>query len=259
MSIINSDANNGMLTKIWGKCSWVTIHSITFGYMVVFDPKNPDHVRRKEGIKATLINLAECWPCVYCRDSYKEFVSDPNSPAYISDDIFASRDSLTRWAYRLHERVNQKLGVDYGLSYEDIVPIYESYRAKCIDKDKGCTMPLDLKAKSYSMADIRHAPVVKNEFSEKFIKYAKIRGIPDYIDILRYYNKVILTNRVNRDVICWKIIDHMRKSSIDCTENEGKYEGLPTIYELILLSMRCSNISYHQHDKIIQKLKDKKL
>lgn len=259
MSNINADANNGMLTKIWGRFSWPTIHCITFGYMVTFDSKNPDHVKRKEGVKNTLLNLADCWPCVYCRDSYAEFISDPKSPAYISDEIFSSRDSLTRWGFRLHQRVNLKLGVDYGLSYEDIIPIYESFRAKCVEKDKGCTMPIDLKAKSYLMANIRHAPVISKEFAKEFCKYAKIRGIEDYDNILNHYNSIISHDRVYRDSQCVNIIDYMRKSSINCTETSGKYEGLPTKYELILLSMRCSNISSHEHKNLIQKLKDKNL
>lgn len=255
MTSIDDNANNGMLTKIWGKSAWNTVHCITFGYMVRFDETNPEHVKRKEGIKNTLINLSHCWPCIYCRESYNQFITDENSPSFISDKIFESRDSLTRWGFLLHQKVNEKLGVDYGLSYEDIVPIYESFRAKCIDKDKGCTMPINLKAQSYLMAEIRHAPVVSYDFAVLFTKYAKVRGINNYKKFLK--SSDILLNkkdRMNRDNICVKIINHMRKSSIDCIESSGKYKDLPTLHELILLSMRCSNISSNLHKDLINRL-----
>lgn len=258
---IDSNANNGMLTKIWGRCGWPMVHSITFGYMIQFDPTNKDHVKRKEGIKSTFLTLAECWPCIYCRKSYEKFTTDPSSPAFISDEIFESRETLTRWGFRLHQCVNNKLGVDYGLEYEDIVPIYESFRAKCVKKDKGCTMPIDLKAKSYQMADIRHAPVVSMEFAQAFRKYVKARSadvtdpemkLDDYDDMLIKYDRALREkNRKKRDEHCVKIIDTMRKNSVSCTENSGKYEGLPTYMELMLLSMRCSNISYHEHKNIL--------
>jgi hypothetical protein len=223
--------------------------------MVSFDKTNKEHIIRKEGIKTTLLNLAHCWPCIYCRESYNMFVTDPTSPTYICDKIFDSRDSLTRWGFLLHQRVNEKLGVDYGLSYEDIVPIYESFRAKCVDKDKGCTMPINLKAQSYLMAEIRHAPVVSYDFSNAFVDYAVKRGIKNFKLILKYYNNLLIRkDRMMRDKLCTKIIDHMRKSSIDCTESEGKFKGLPTCHELLLLSMRCSNISLQQHKNVIEKL-----
>jgi hypothetical protein len=46
----------------------------------------------------------------------------------------------------------------------------------------------------------------------------------------------------------------MRKNSKDCTENEGEFKGLPTIYELALLSKCCSNINSHTFDSVKDKL-----
>ena len=46
----------------------------------------------------------------------------------------------------------------------------------------------------------------------------------------------------------------MRKNSIDCTESSGEFYKLPTIHELILLSMRCTNISLHYINEIINRL-----
>ena len=47
----------------------------------------------------------------------------------------------------------------------------------------------------------------------------------------------------------------MRKKSIDCTETHGEFYKLPTIYELILISMRCSNISSYYINEILNRIK----
>jgi hypothetical protein len=62
-----------------------------------------------------------------------------------------SRDTFSRYMYRLHEVVNNMLGKKSGLSYQDVRERYEHFRARCatpaspdiIDGlEKGCTEPL---------------------------------------------------------------------------------------------------------------------
>jgi hypothetical protein len=244
-----SNANNGLLTKIWGRFYWPIIHCTTFGYPV--EPQEGDAERYRKWIEGVGITL----PCKYCRESFQKFITEGDTK--VTDEIFKNRESFTKWGYRIHQRVNSKLGVEYGLEYEDIVPIYESFRAKCVKKDQGCTMPIDLKVESYMKAEIRHAPVVSCRFSKMFVKYAGDRGIKLYSEMVKKYDKLLKDkNRADRDKKCIKIIDYMRKNSIDCTETNGKYKGLPTKTEIMLLAMRCSNISMHEHDNIIKKLNE---
>ena len=45
--------------------------------------------------------------------------------------------------YNLYEKVNNKLKVNYNVSYDDVVERYESYRSKCgkVDKKKKGVSP----------------------------------------------------------------------------------------------------------------------
>ena len=61
-----SNANNGLLTKIWGPPLWESFHAITFGY-----PMEPDE-EIKNNYKQWLISLGDVLPCSYCRNSYKQ-------------------------------------------------------------------------------------------------------------------------------------------------------------------------------------------
>lgn len=244
-----SNANNGLLTKIWGPPLWESLHAVTFGY-----PMEPTD-ETKEKYKAWLISLGDVLPCSYCRNSYKQFIKDGDSA--LTDNDLLNRENLCKWGYRMHNRVNNKLGVDYGVKYEEIVYKYESYRAKCVHKDSGCTMPIDLKADSYKKSEIKHAPIVPYSFANKFTEYAEHRGLVNFRDTLEQADMNLLNDdRRQRDNDCTKLIYYMRKNSIDCTEVKGEYEGLPTLHELALLSMRCSNISEYVFDVIEKRLEE---
>ena len=75
----------------------------------------------------------------------------------------ASRDTFSRYVYKLHEIVNTMLKKKSGLSYCDVRERYEHFRSRCTDekpkvynivvpskrktlkkgkKEKGCTEPL---------------------------------------------------------------------------------------------------------------------
>jgi hypothetical protein len=136
----NSNSGNGMMTNVWGPAGWVFLHSVTFGY-----PMNPDEFdanfeqppgTTKERYKTFFENSGFVLPCRYCRESYQEFEKvDPVA------DALDNRESLTRWLWRIHERVNVKLNKP-GISYEELVQRYEGYRATCGKDKKGCSVPV---------------------------------------------------------------------------------------------------------------------
>jgi hypothetical protein len=136
----NTHAGNGMMTNVWGPAGWVFLHSVTFGYPLdpdVFD-KNLEQApgTTKERYRIFFENCAFVFPCRYCRESYANFlVDDP-----VSDNL-DNRESLTRWLWRIHENVNTKLGKK-GITYEELVRRYETYRATCNKDKKGCSVPL---------------------------------------------------------------------------------------------------------------------
>jgi hypothetical protein len=45
-----------------------------------------------------------------------------------------------------------------------------------------------------------------------------------------------------RDEYCWKLINKMRKKAMSSVELEGEYKNLPTVNELKLIQMLCTNI-----------------
>ena len=141
---LDDNKNNGLITKIWGPAMWESIHCIAFGY-----PIEPTE-EQKQNYKNFFLNLMNVLPCKFCRDSYKDFVTKEDE-TILRDEDFENRESLTKFVFKIHNRVNKKLGVNYNICYDDFVKKYESYRAKCIPNEKGCNMPLNLKADSFNM------------------------------------------------------------------------------------------------------------
>ena len=104
----NPDANNGLITSIWGPPTWESFHSITFGY-----PIKPSEEQKKDYMEYFRL-LGKVLPCVYCRVSYDNFITDETNKTLLNMDTMKSRETLTKWGMYLHDAVNNKLGVNYG-------------------------------------------------------------------------------------------------------------------------------------------------
>lgn len=257
------NTNNGLITKIWGPSAWQTLHSISFGY-----PINPSD-EHKAKYKLFFELLGDVLPCSYCRDSYKHFITSGDS--ILDSHALTNRKTLTKWLYRLHNAVNNKLDINYGITYKDIVNRYESYRAVCskshnLTKEKGCLMPLNKKAQSYKIANIKDCPLIEYEIATKFIKYAEMRNIGDsHIYLLHHIKQKnilnkCLQNKINddiwctRNVECHNIISDMRINGINSIEDSGPFIGLPTINETYLILRLSSNLSNEALVDLIPKL-----
>ena len=150
----SSDPNskNGIMTKVWGPAGWLFLHCVTFGY-----PESPDLYDNEYGLapgttrsryRRFFTEVGNVLPCRYCRDSYKEFIKEDRIEHNIQD-----RDHLVEWFWRIHNKVNQKLGVHYcDADLKGIKEQYESYRARCqaltsverqVNSEKGCVIPAD--------------------------------------------------------------------------------------------------------------------
>lgn len=124
----DDDLDNGLVPRAWGPPTWKSLHYISFGY-----PNNPT----KEDMihyRTYFTVIGYVLPCKSCRSSYMNFIKTGSTK--MTDDVFKDRKSLTYWLYTVHEAVNKKIGVSYGISYEDLVKIYEPFRAKC-SKEEG--------------------------------------------------------------------------------------------------------------------------
>lgn len=246
---MDDNKNNGLITKIWGPCAWEFLHCITFGY-----PISPTQ-EQKEQYKIFLTSLGNVLPCKYCRVSYTGFITE-EPDTMIKDSDLENRETLTKWGHRIHDRVNKKLGITYNISYDDMCLKYESYRAKCIPNEKGCNMPLDMKAKSFEKSKIQHAPVIQPHIFDGFKKYAELRGVT-FDDRIKYLLELNRNDKVwvLRDKKCRQIIDSMRLNGISQVEKDGKYKNLPTVHELKLIKLLCSDICCDELNTMIDNLK----
>lgn len=142
-------SGDGMLTAVWGPSMWHFLHTMSFNY-----PVNPTE-EDKNHYRDFIINLQYILPCKFCRQNLTNNLKE--YPLKMSD--MATRDSFSRYIYKLHESVNKLLGKQSGLSYCDVRERYEHFRSRCTDEkpklfdfkaknktmkknEKGCTEPL---------------------------------------------------------------------------------------------------------------------
>ena len=255
--------NQGITPKIWGPHAWVFLHSMTFNY-----PENPT-VKEMEQYKTFFMTLADTLPCEECKESYKKFIS--TGITKLDSNALKNRDSLTKWLYYIHEAVNSKLGVNYGVSFKDVVDKYEAFRAECSnpsgnprgkhqDSPGQCTQDAQSKtAKSYKVDSIKECPIIPIKMARHFINYAKMRNLDPkeyfFINKIRQDCKEDPNLWAERNKQCTEIFKNMRingEPSIE--EEEGQWKGLPTINELKLILRFSTNLDKGALVEIIKKL-----
>lgn len=84
--------------EIWGPYFWQTFHFTAFGY-----PENPNGMD-KSAYKTFFIHFMKILPCDKCSVSSQEII-DIN----LLEKALESRESLIRWSYNFHNKVNKKL------------------------------------------------------------------------------------------------------------------------------------------------------
>lgn len=257
MSLNDFNINNGLMTKIWGPCAWFFVHCVAFGY-----PINPTN-EQKEQYKSFFIYLGFVLPCNLCRNSYQFFIKDGETE--ITDNIFENRDTVTKWVFKLHNRVNKKLGADYGTTYEEFCNKYESFRAKCLENVANCEMPLTLKAEAFKKCneyyEEKECVIIPLKLAHSFCEYAKTKGI--IMDKLEYYEDLLKNKRSSeefkeRNTQCNKIIKNMRCNANCSFEDTGVDKDKPSIDELKLISMLCTSLCIKDLENSAEKIGYKK-
>lgn len=250
--------SDGLFPKIWGPSMWFSMHSISFCY-----PHNPT-IEDKNNYKKYYEVLAEIIPCKTCRDSYKIMIN--NGVTKLDDDVLMDRESLTKWVYTVHEFVNKKLGVDYGISYEDVVKKYDAFSTNCnkqpkdnypVENKSVCSININKKAVSFQIANLHDCPIIPYTIAKSFWNYAKKRGIDfDNFYILDSNGEINIDSPIwkKRNKECFEILNFMRENNISSIESDGIYEGLPTIEETQLILRLSSNLDNDQLINIIKKL-----
>ena len=252
----HDNMNSGLLPKIWGPHMWVSLHSITFNYPS--EPTKDDRERYKNFFEL----IGYVLPCSYCAESYRKFISEGETK--LTNKVLDNRKTLAEWLYKVHEAVNNKLDMDYGITFEDVKMRYESYRAAC-DHQVGnklsskCNMTLVKSTQPYKVANIKDCPIISIKIAKHFIKYARMRGLNEkefwLINDIESYKKDTATWN-KRNIECSEIINKMRIEGIPSIETNGKWSGFPTLSELQLIMRLSSNLTKHKLIGIINKLSD---
>lgn len=235
------DTNEGLITHIWGPSLWNTMHNVSFNY-----PPYPSD-KEKQKYKLFYTSLSYVIPCEVCRLSYAKFIKTGDFE--LNDNVLESRDTLTKWVYDLHNKVNEKTGALYNLSYDDICDKYNSYIIKCSISNVQKSLPY----KNYYNVEARY---LSYNDAKLFNSYAKLRGVDDFTNVIKKLKDVNKNSDewIERNKRCWKIIKHMKLNCIQSIETNGEFIDLPSVEELHLMKLLSTQITSYKLKDIINKL-----
>lgn len=222
-----------MIPKIWGPSMWMTMHTISFAYPI--EPTDDD----KHKYKQFYISIGDVLPCAHCKTSYKELIG--HGVTLLDDDVMDSRESLSKWVYYVHNAVNDKLGVNYGVTYDDVVKKYAAFSVDCSGKENCDELGRNV---SFKIANEKDYPIIPHKIAKHYVNYAKERHAGGL-----YKDEWDERNRK-----CKQIVDHMRENNVMSLESDGKWKGLPTVEETQLIMMFMSNLSKEKLVELIAKL-----
>ena len=96
-----------MDSQIWGPYFWFTLHTITLAY-----PEKPSYEDRRH-FHDFFLSLQYILPCKLCRQHYQQHLREYPVSAHLD-----SKESLVKWCFFLHNKVNYSLGKPH-FSYEE--------------------------------------------------------------------------------------------------------------------------------------------
>lgn len=176
-------SDQGMATKKWGPAAWQFLFTCIMGhYPININIKNIEHLHLRERYRCMLESLQFIMPCIYCRNSFKQFFEELPIEEYL-----VGRIELMYWLYLMKNKVNDKLVHQENLCYnnekkrlkslfsakmitedeyykkieeyknnestfqtknnvtfKEVLDQYEANRAICSDKSKSCVLPSNL-------------------------------------------------------------------------------------------------------------------
>lgn len=117
-----------MITKVWGPPTWFFLHSMAMSYPKKIDENNAEHLQKRNSMYSFLINLGDILPCPICGTSYTSYIREPELSVWEHLD---SRANLIEFIYKIHNRVNEKLGVPKCdiPSFKSVVEYYSKFIA----------------------------------------------------------------------------------------------------------------------------------
>lgn len=132
----------GIMTKVWGPGCWLFLHCMVTGYPDKIDVKNKNDINRRKHTIAFLKQLPYVLPCKYCRESFIKFSKELPVEKYAN-----SRKQLCLWLYKMHCKVNKKLGIKDQPTFKQVCTNYDKFKAICNKSRKGCITDAKLHSK----------------------------------------------------------------------------------------------------------------
>ena len=104
---------SGISTKFWGPKLWDGLFVSILGRYPI-RVNTLDDLEIKQAFKCILTSLSIMMPCIFCRNSFKEFLEElPIEPYLIG------RIELMYWLYQMKNKVNKKLICQENICYND--------------------------------------------------------------------------------------------------------------------------------------------
>lgn len=168
---------NNIKPCFWGKKYWGSLFS-----MVAVYPNNPDQEYIKS-VRAFLLSWRKTLPCTSCRESYMIFSSQPDTNV-MNDNFYISRDKFIAFVYRLRNKVNNKVGLEYNITME-------YFKTKL---DKMCC--IDGNEVDGFINELSEAPFIQNSVRNLVLNY--VYKNKSYInDYNSKYTKVIIEKNLD--------------------------------------------------------------
>lgn len=127
LNILNSLPDDlAIVTKIWGPPTWFFLHSMAMAYPKKIDNTNSRHIEIKQNMYNFLNSLGSVLPCPICGESYSYYITQKDFEIWPN---LESREKLTYYIYKIHNKVNEKLGVpnDKIPSFKDVLEFYSTF------------------------------------------------------------------------------------------------------------------------------------
>ena len=115
------ESSDGMLTYVWGPSLWHFLHTMSFNY-----PVKPTCDDKKEYMRF-IKSLRYILPCRYCRENLTRNLKETG----FSIKDMRSRDTFSKFVYRLHNHINKMLGKKNSIKYDEVRERYENFRSRC--------------------------------------------------------------------------------------------------------------------------------
>lgn len=211
-----------MDTKFWGPSGWKLLHLITFTY----EPS------RSKAVGKFFELLPFVLPCKFCRASLTEYMeADPVD--------LKSRAALTKWLWRIHNKVNDKLR-SQGLLNEPN-PSFDTVKAVYEERVKAGCMRVEFEGWDFLFS------IAENHPYSRFSKSLPMEGCPAKDNLCEKdknrWNTMTADERFNKYVDFWKSVGPVlpkewRDAWASCSFQESALEKRNTLIRE-LWRIRC--------------------